>query len=214
MARTHLIRKNRDEYYTSTKAVDFLFQFLPSPGVINGCIWDPSPGPSGGKNNIAMLLTKAGYNVVCTYGDFLTRTEVPVGCKLILSNPPYSLKSQFIEKCMFEFGIPWLFLLPLNTLASEIRCGWFRNHSVQLWVIPEKLSFKSPYHAKTRECSFSTCWFGWRITSDRSTLTFLKPSVTTWGKSNHEQISVEECKEGDTSSKIGLCLTSQTIQTS
>lgn len=175
MARTHLIKKNRDEYYTSGEAVYFLLQFLPKPDTFDGCIWDPSPGPSGAENNIARLLRKAGYTVVCTDGDFLLHTSAPVECAMIVSNPPYSLKSDFIAKCMFELGIPWVFLLPLNTLASEIRCGWFRNHGVQMWVIPEKLTFKSSYHSKNKPCSFCNCWFGWRITSEKTTLTFLKP---------------------------------------
>lgn len=195
MARTHLIKKNRDEYYTTVESVDFLLQFLPSPADIKGRIWDPSPGPSGAENNISKLLIKAGYDVVCTNGDFLTYDKVPVGCTMIVSNPPYSLKSNFIAKCMFDLGIPWLFLLPLNTLASEIRCGWFRNNGVQIWVIPEKLTFQSTYHGKNKPCSFVTCWFGWRITSAGTTLTFLKAREKKNGSATITNFSTTKTQE-------------------
>jgi hypothetical protein len=166
------INPKNDEYYTTVKACEYLFQFLPSPEKC-GLIWDPSPGPTNNQNEICQSLIKKGYSVICTSDDFLSYKEKPNSqIKMIISNPPFSLKNKFIWQSM-ELGLPYLFLLPLHSLNSEIRAGWWRTYSLQLWIIPEQLRFTDTKGQKKR-CSFNISWFGWRITNQNSTLEFLE----------------------------------------
>jgi len=166
------LHKNRDEWYTQKKAVDYLMQFLPSPKKC-GVIWDPSPGPFGTRNSITWLLADKGYDVIVTKEDFMKVDAPPhSNVRLIITNPPFSLKNKFIWKSM-ELGLPYLFLLPLHSLDSEIRCGWWRSYGLQLFIIPEHLSFTDD-NGKSSKCSFNISWFGWRVTSHNSSLEFLK----------------------------------------
>lgn len=95
------------DYYTTDPAAvrEFLNQL--SAEYIDGqTVWEPACG----CGNISEVLKQYGANVVSTdlydrgYGqsniDFLLMNKVPDGCKLIITNPPYSLSDQFVLHAM------------------------------------------------------------------------------------------------------------------
>lgn len=124
-----------------------------------GCkrvIWEPCD-PSG-VSNITKVFQQSGHKVISTGlpgSDFLRMRRPPNGVKCIITNPPYSLKDQFLEKC-FSFGIPFCLLLPITALEGVRRGAMFREHGIQVLILDRRVQFipgKSVY--------FNTSWFCW-----------------------------------------------------
>lgn len=86
-----------------------------------------------------------GFDVSC--GDALfpaTDWGVP---RVILTNPPFSLALDFVQKSIGEVrstasGVGTVcFLLRLNWLASQKRAAWMRLNTPSVYVLPRRPSF-------------------------------------------------------------------------
>ena len=91
-------REDNDFYATDPVAIDKLMGTMSLPEKIWEC--------ACGTGCLSERLKNFGYNVVSTdlvdrgYGevrDFLKTTELPNGCTIILTNPPYKYALQFIK---------------------------------------------------------------------------------------------------------------------
>lgn len=104
-----------DKYYTPESALVPIVKYLRPFKTI----WDPAAG----AGHITKFFKKEGFDVIGTdieknkSHDFLT-TSVPDKCDVIMTNPPFSLKKQFIERC-FELRKPFMLLVPLNCLETQ-----------------------------------------------------------------------------------------------
>lgn len=157
-------RLQDDQYFTPTWCVDRLFEKIDLPGGL----W-VEPGAGRGQiiatvNTIrddvrwtAVELQKAqrkelkkhlpSENIII--GDYLsvTRDSPGQGAGQILSynvaigNPPYSLAQEFIEASL-KISLNVVFLLRINFLGSEDRAPWMKTHVPDLYVLPNRPSFK------------------------------------------------------------------------
>ena len=79
-------------------------------------------------------------------------------CDAIITNPPYSLASEFVARAMTQASsVPKAFLLPLGFLGSEGRAVMHRSYPSDLYVIPRRPSFTSD--GKTDAEVYG--WFVW-----------------------------------------------------
>ena len=62
---------------------------------------------------------------------------------LIITNPPYSLAQEFLEKALVSGASQVCFLLRLNFLESKKRAAFWRSHPCDVWVLPKRPSFTS-----------------------------------------------------------------------
>lgn len=81
--------------------------------------------PASGEMRIVKYLKSAGYEVDssdlfpkhkdCKKQDFLklSKNEINPETDIVLTNPPFALKDEFIQKCV-ELGLPFGLLLPLD----------------------------------------------------------------------------------------------------
>ncbi len=113
-------RIERDAYYTPAWCTEALLRHVEFEGPIWEC--------AAGALDMAKVLTDAGYDVAASdiaYGwkeyeaglyclDFLT-TELPVGTLHIVTNPPYALAREFIERALE------LTAKPLGKVAMLLR---------------------------------------------------------------------------------------------
>ena len=110
-----------DECYTPAEAVVPLIKHLPDWVNI---VWCPCDKPD---SEIVKALKAAGKNVLCTHidsgEDFLKMDyDCPYAQRadMIITNPPYSNKDDFIAHCV-HLAMPWALLLPLDSLCGERR---------------------------------------------------------------------------------------------
>ncbi len=144
--------KEDDELYTPSYAIKPLIKYLPK----NSVIWECAER-IGEEGNITKELRNEGFKVITTSihngEDFLT-CEVPNGVNCIITNPPFSLKDDFIKRCYY-LNLPWALLLPIGALQSIERAKMFKKHGVDLLVFDKRIKFINGGNSP----SFATAWF-------------------------------------------------------
>jgi hypothetical protein len=121
--------QERDFFQTPNYATDLLIPFLPKVA-----IWEPACG----QGKIVYRLRNKGFDVRGTdlnndlSQNFLS-DYVPFQFDAIVTNPPFSLKRRFYERCI-ELKKPFALLIPVDF------CGWILS-AMQLgarWIIPTR----------------------------------------------------------------------------
>lgn len=98
-------------------------------------------------------------------GNDFFKTVPPVGCDLMISNPPFSIQNAIIEK---SFDLierkqikSFALLLPLATLETKTRGDIFEKYSDQLSIIIFKKRIKFIGH--TTNFNRGCCWICYNI---------------------------------------------------
>ena len=140
-----------DMFKTPEYAITPLIKYL-NP---NWHIWECACG----SGNIVDFLLKNKFIVIgtdiSTGIDFLQTDKVIGDC--IITNPPYSLKNQFLKKC-YDIGKPFALLLPITALESDFRQQLFRKYGLQLLLFNKRIQFMTP-SGKRSHCWFASAWF-------------------------------------------------------
>ncbi len=146
-----LIKGNSNDFQTPPIALKPLYKYL-IPGYT---IWECASG----KGNLVKELEKNSFKVVAT--DILTgenfMTYEPEYYNYIITNPPYSLKQQFLERAYF-LGKPFAFLLPLTTFETAKRQGLFKKYGLEVILFDKRINFETP-SGKGSGSWFATAWF-------------------------------------------------------
>jgi hypothetical protein len=143
-----------DSFATPAYAVRPLLPFI-RPG---WTVWEPTD--SGGTGKITELLAEHGCDVIATGKErlnFLTESpDFHFDC--IVTNPPYSLKDEFIQRCMV-YDKPFALLLPLTAFEGVARGAMFREmgSSFGALVLDRRVEFTGG------SVWFNTSWFCYRI---------------------------------------------------
>ena len=141
-----------DELYTPEYAITPLLKYLPKDAIIWECT-------DFGDSNITKVLRKNGFKVVNTNKteiDFL-KDDIDFNFDIIITNPPYSLKNQFIRKC-YEYKTPFCLLLPITSLEGIERGKMYRKNGIELLVLDKRIDF----NGKGKNW-FNTSWFCWKV---------------------------------------------------
>ena len=98
-------------------------------------------------------------------GEDFFITDPPEECDLMISNPPFSLQYEIIDRS-FKLALEgkiksFALLLPLSTLETEKRADLYQKHSDKLTVI----IFKKRIKFIGKKTSFNTacCWICYNI---------------------------------------------------
>lgn len=124
--------KKDDEYYTPEYAVYPIVEKLKPKSKI----WCPFDTVN---SNFVKVLRSVGHHVVNTHidngEDFFTY-QVPE-CDYIISNPPYSKKSEVFKR-LYDIGKPFAMLVNLQGIFGEKnRFELFKNNRVEMmWLNP------------------------------------------------------------------------------
>jgi len=147
---------NADDFQTPPIALQPLYPYLKKDWTIWEC--------AEGKGNLTSALIGAGFKVIgsdiLNGQDFLNgslRTFKPKEYDCIVTNPPYSLKEQFLERC-YELENPFALLLPLTTFEGIKRQKLFREHGVQVIFFNKRINFETPSGSGSGSW-FATAWF-------------------------------------------------------
>ena len=143
-----------DEFFTPEYALKPLLPFLNKDWVIWECAW--------GKGALATHLENKGFKVIgCKEQDFLTDLINKHAFDIIITNPPYSLKGEFLERC-YELGKPFALLMPLTTLEGIKRGALFKKYGIQLIIPNRRINFITP-SGKGSGAWFQVAWFTWGL---------------------------------------------------
>ena len=151
--------KKQDIYYTPEWAVESILKYIPKDKVI----WEPCCG----KLNMTNVLKENGYTVISTdiemdkKYDFLTY-EPEENYDYIITNPPYTIKTEIIKRC-YELKKPFMLLLPLPTMESQVRINLFKEYGITYFQFTRRVNYYSTYKNKYSSSPFYSLWLGWKI---------------------------------------------------
>lgn len=157
----HVKSEKFDNYYTPDYAVYPLLEFLPPTPLIVWECCDP------GRSKITYVLKEKGYNVISTditTGFNFLEDKPNFKFDMLVTNPPYSLKNEFLKKC-YEYNKPFALLLPITTLEGIERGKMFREKGISVIVLDKRVNFIKNYEEAGRKngCWFNTSWFMWKL---------------------------------------------------
>jgi len=140
-----------DDFQTPAYALKPLLPFLDK----NWTIWECACG----KGNLVNGLRDFGF---VTFGTDITagfdfRMFEPVDYDCIITNPPFSIKQEFLERA-YILGKPFAFLLPLTTFETPKRQSLFRRYGLEVIFFDKRINFETP-SGKGSGSWFATAWF-------------------------------------------------------
>lgn len=158
------IKKEKfDNLYTPEYAIEPLLKYLP-PLPLK--IWECC---DYGESKISKVLRENGYEVVFTdiIHDFNFLIDTPnFDFDIIVTNPPYSYKNEFLEKC-YSYQKPFALLLPLTALEGIERNKMFSEKGISVIVLDKRINFMNQKNEdKKSGCWFNTSWFLYNITEN------------------------------------------------
>jgi hypothetical protein len=143
-----------DEFGTPKEAIEPLLPYLKKDWVIWECAW--------GGGSLAKHLRKKGFKVIGKKEvNFLDNNILSIESDCIITNPPYSRKEEFLQKC-FEIGKPFALLMPLTALEGKKRGELYRRYGIQLIIPNKRINFETP-SGKGSGSWFQTAWFCWKL---------------------------------------------------
>ena len=132
----------QDEYFTPLYAIIPIEKYLNR----NSLIWCPFDKP---ESLYVRYFELMGHRVVHSHidtgGDFF-KLEPPEGCDYIISNPPYSLKTEVFER-LTVFGIPFAMLVGSAGLyAARARFDIFKT-GIEQMNFSKRIAFMTDYES-------------------------------------------------------------------
>lgn len=130
-----------DEFYTPAYAIRPIMKYL-RPGATVWCPFDTE------ESLFVTMLRSAGFTVFATHIDsgqdfFLTPT--PEGTDYIVSNPPYSLKSEVLAE-LFARGVPFAMLIGVvGIFESQKRFEMFRDNPFEVLYFNRRVAYFRDY---------------------------------------------------------------------
>jgi len=147
-----------DSCQTPPYAIESLRDLIP----LDWWIWECAVG----KGNLARAFQDVGYNVIGS--DILTGInffeQVTEGYfDVIVTNPPYSVKYQWLERC-YEIGKPFALLMPVEMLGAQKAQKLFVKYGIELTFLPRRINFEMPNKGYSGGgAQFPVAWYTWKL---------------------------------------------------
>jgi len=152
-----------NDFQTPPEAIKPLLPYLKKEWTIWEC--------ACGKGNLVEALEKENFEVIGTDLPFDFLTNKPITWDCIITNPPFSLKQKFLQRC-YELKTPFALLLPLTTFETAKRQNLFKKYGIEVIMFDKRINFETP-SGKGSGSWFATAWFTWGLNIGKE-LNFVK----------------------------------------
>ncbi len=160
-------RNHSDMFGTPEWPVHGLIEFIYRGGYFQKRGMTPNPKvwePACGKGRMVEALEQSmlqcdvkGTDIQGGY-DFLTMEPLNFSYEMIITNPPFSLKDAFLKRC-YDLKVPFALLLPLTALSGKARIELYKEHGMQLLMLPKRIDFEYEDGGYKGKPWFSCAWF-------------------------------------------------------
>jgi hypothetical protein len=135
--------------------------FKPKEGVLyQSPTWTACELREEAKGELLCFPKSLVKHIVCPQDFFEWKTKAKFDA--ILTNPPFWLAQDFIEKSLTMKARFVIMLLRLNYVGSEKRSKFFReNMAHRIYVLPNRPPFTKNKHGKWATDSIEYAWFVW-----------------------------------------------------
>lgn len=159
MSQVFYLNGGGDEQWTPRYAVECLLPHIQH--FKDKVIWCPFDDE---ESEFVKVLRENGFTVTFSHIkdglDFFKYQ--PEHFDVILSNPPYKNKRDFMERAD-SFGVPWAFLLPINIISDGILNNMFGDMRDMTVLVPNKRTRffnRANPTAKNAQPTFKACYIG------------------------------------------------------
>ena len=145
----YMQQEKNDELYTPNEAIVPILKYLDKEKIYWECT-------DFGESNITKVLRENGFKAIHTSKneiDFL-KDKPSFEFDVIITNPPYSLKNEFLKRC-YEYNKPFALLLPLTALEGKERGKLYREKGIEVIVLDKRINFMK----EKKNVWFNTSWF-------------------------------------------------------
>lgn len=144
--------KSADLCQTPTYALDPLYEHLKPSWII----WEPACG----ECNLVNGLRSNGYQVFAS--DIFNGQDFfkyqPSRFDMILTNPPFSRKTEFLARC-YNFRKPFALLLPVEILGVGQAQKLFNKFGVEIVLLNRRVDFQTINTTFAKSSAwFPVCW--------------------------------------------------------
>jgi hypothetical protein len=126
-----------DEFYTPAYAITPILKYVPS----GSAVWCPFDTED---SLFVKMLRTAGHRVTATHigaGEDFFKHEPPAHYDYIISNPPYSLKSEVFER-LFTLKAKFAMLVGVVGLfESQRRFSMFRDNAFEIMFLNKRVAY-------------------------------------------------------------------------
>jgi hypothetical protein len=108
-----------------------------------------------------------GYSVISgdiNHGnDFFTDKRPSLPKTTLVTNPPYSIKYEWLERC-YEIGNPFALLMPVEMLGTAKGQRLFDKYGIEVIFMSPRVDFYMPNKGyEGAGAQFPTAWFTWKL---------------------------------------------------
>lgn len=126
-----------DEFYTPRYAVEPVLKYV-NPGSNVWCPFDTD------ESNFVKMLREHGCNAFVSHigegWDFF-KTPPPPNVDYIISNPPYSVKGEVLQR-LFDLSVPFAMLIGVVGLfESQKRFEMFRDNKFEIMYLNRRVAY-------------------------------------------------------------------------
>ncbi len=139
-----------DIFYTPDWIVDLLVPYIPK----NKYFWECAFGEGNISSRLAYHKLDGCASDITSGIDFLTQT-ISQNFDIIITNPPFSLKDKFIERCI-EYKKLFALLLPISSLEGKTRSKLWQQCEDLSVIIPDK---RVNFIGQSGSPNFCSAWF-------------------------------------------------------
>ena len=137
----NVANSGNDEFYTPEYAIDPIVKYIPE----GSRIW--CPFDTADSLFVKRFSRGGGYCVTATHifnGEDFFLIEPPE-CDYIISNPPYSLKGDVLQR-LFDIGKPFAMLVGIVGLfESQKRFEMFRDNDFEIMYMNRRVAYFKDY---------------------------------------------------------------------
>lgn len=126
-------------------------------------IWEPACG----SGRIVRALRSYDFDVIGT--DLLVDqnffTHEPGdwdSWEAIITNPPYSIKPEWIRRC-YDLGKPFALLVPVETIGTGEVQRMMEHYGAELLLLNKRVNFFMPNKGDAGSAQFPVLWFCWHL---------------------------------------------------
>lgn len=137
-------------------------------------IWEPAAG----EGLLVEALYDSGFNEAqVVFGDILTGQNFfdyePGEWDCLITNPPYSIQAQWLERC-YQLNKPFALLLKVEALGNKGTQELLAQYGIEIIFVSPRINFKMPRKGwNGGGAQFPTAWYTWGLNIGRQ-ITFAK----------------------------------------
>lgn len=152
-----------DTCQTPPYALDAVLPYVPH----HWAIWEPAAG----DGLLVDEIQNRGYWVCGSdvdgrefpVWDFFRSGESVERIDCIITNPPYSVKFEWLARC-YELQLPFALLMPVEMLGAAAAQELFDKHGIHVRFVSPRINFKMPRKGwDGKGAQFPTAWYCWNI---------------------------------------------------